>query len=63
MINKLPPLNRGYNRDPNITAPKRRGFINHGFTLQAAKIVGPRVEGSVYRPQSFRVSDLKVYRV
>ena len=33
------PLNRDYNRDPNIKAFKRRGFINHWSTLvQPAKI-------------------------
>ena len=35
MINKPPPLNRDYNRDPNIKALKRRGFINHGSTLSS----------------------------
>ena len=33
MIDKPPPLNRDYNRDPNIQALKRRGFINQGSTL------------------------------
>ena len=33
MITKPPPLNGDYNRDPNIKALKRRGFINHGSTL------------------------------
>ena len=33
MINKPPPLNRDYNRDPHIKALKRREFINHGSTL------------------------------
>ena len=33
MINEPPPLNRDNNRDPNIKALKRRGFINHGSTL------------------------------
>ena len=33
LINKPPPLNRDYNRDPNIHALKRRGFINQGSTL------------------------------
>ena len=33
MINKPPPLNRDDNRNPNIKALKRRGFINHGSTL------------------------------
>ena len=33
MKNKPPPLNRDYNRDPNIKALKRRGFVNHGSTL------------------------------
>ena len=40
MINKPPPFNRDYNRDPNIKALKGRGFINHGSTLwQAAFMV------------------------
>ena len=30
---KTRPLNRDYNRGPNIMALKRRGFINHGSTL------------------------------
>ena len=33
MINKPPPLNRDYNRDPNMKALKRRGFIDRGSTL------------------------------
>ena len=33
LVNKPPPLNRDYNRDPNIQALKRRGFINHGSSL------------------------------
>ena len=33
MINKPTLINRGYNRDPNIKALKRRGFLNHGSTL------------------------------
>ena len=33
MINKPPPLNRDFIRDPNIKALKRMGFINHGSTL------------------------------
>ena len=35
MINKPPPLNRDYSRDPNIKALKKRGFINHESTLRA----------------------------
>ena len=35
MINKPPPLNRDQDRDPNIQAFKRRGFINQGFTLHS----------------------------
>ena len=30
MMNKPPPHNRDYNKDPNIQALKRKGFINHG---------------------------------
>ena len=33
MINELPPLNRDYDRDPNIKALRRKGFLNHGSTL------------------------------
>ena len=33
MINKPPPHNRDYNRDPHIKGLKRRGFIHHGSTL------------------------------
>ena len=34
LINKPPPLNRDYKRDPKLLRPfKRRGFINHGSTL------------------------------
>ena len=37
MINKPPFLNRDSNRDPYIKVLKRRGFINHGFTLISTK--------------------------
>ena len=33
MINEPPPLNRDYDRDPNIKSLKRRGFIKQGSTL------------------------------
>ena len=33
MIIRHPPLNKDDNRDPNIKALKRRGFMNHGSTL------------------------------
>ena len=33
VINKPPPLNKDYHRDPNIKALERKGFINHGSTL------------------------------
>ena len=33
VINKPPSLNRDYNRDPNIRALQRRGFMNHGSPL------------------------------
>ena len=33
LINEPPPLNRDYDRDPNIQALQRRGFIDHGSTL------------------------------
>ena len=34
MINKPPPPNRDYNRDPNIQAHKRKRFLNQGSTLK-----------------------------
>ena len=37
MINKPPHLHRGYNRDPNIQVLKRKGFVNHGSTLNPCK--------------------------
>ena len=36
MINKPPPLNRDYNRDRSIKAPKRREFILHGSPLHTS---------------------------
>ena len=33
MIHNPPPLNGDYNKDPNMKALKRRGFINHGSTF------------------------------
>ena len=41
MINKPPPLNRDYDRDPNIKALKRRGFLNHGSTLDLGSQKSP----------------------
>ena len=41
VINKPPPLNRDYNRDPNIKALKRRGFINHGSTPYCLRVALP----------------------
>ena len=32
-MNKPPPLDRDYNRDPNIKALKKRRFMNHGSAL------------------------------
>ena len=32
LINKPPPLNRDYNRDPSIKTFKRRGLTNQGST-------------------------------
>ena len=37
LVNKPPPLNRDYNRDPYIKAFKGRGFINHGSTLVVSR--------------------------
>ena len=34
-----PPLNRDYNRNPDIKALKRRGFINHGSTIHPWKAI------------------------
>ena len=36
LINKPPPLNGDYNKDPNIKALTRRGCINYGPTLPVA---------------------------
>ena len=33
MINEPPPLNGDYNKDPNINALKRKGFINQRSAL------------------------------
>ena len=40
LINKPPPINRDYNRDPNIKALKRGGVINHGSTLFLVVVPG-----------------------
>ena len=40
MINRPPPLNRDYNRDPNSRAIRGRGFINHGFALTLFVVLG-----------------------
>ena len=34
------PLNRDYTKDPIIKARKRRGFINHGSTLNLIEVLG-----------------------
>ena len=34
LINEHPPLYRDYNRNHNLEASKRRGFINQGSTLE-----------------------------
>ena len=52
MINKPPPLNRDYNKDPNTKALKRRGFINHGSTLGDSS----QVEKFVRKRQSDRAA-------
>ena len=39
-------FNRGYNRDPNIQALKRMGFINHGSALQGLEFWVRGVYGS-----------------
>ena len=41
LINKPPPHNRDYNRDPNIKALKRRGFMNQGSTLRVQVLKNP----------------------
>ena len=43
LINKPFALNRDYNKDRNIQALKRRGFLNHGSTLLRTQ--GSRVQG------------------
>ena len=35
LTNKPPPLNKAYNRDPNIKALQRKRFSNHGSTLES----------------------------
>ena len=57
MINTPPPLTRGYNRDPNLKALERRGYINHGSTLLAC--FGCRDTGSAI-PSSSTSGDLDV---
>ena len=49
-IIKPPPLNRDYNRDPNLKALKSKGVIDHGFTL--------RVQGFRFRVRAHAVPDL-----
>ena len=41
--NKPPPLNRDYNRHPNIKTLRKEGFINDGSTLAC-------LEGGIVRP-------------
>ena len=38
LITKSTPLNRDYSRDPNIKALIRRGFTNHGSTLDTTSL-------------------------
>ena len=66
MINEPPPLNREYNRDPNIKALKRRGFINHGSTLCQVRVEDwdARLDSGVYEVHGIRVPDpIRVYHV
>ena len=51
MINKPSPLNRDYNRDPNIEALKKRGVINHGSTLEG---LGFRVQDKAAQGQQIK---------
>ena len=40
------PFDRDYNRDPNIKALTRRGFMNQGFTLWNHKMVVSQNRGT-----------------
>ena len=55
LINKPFALHRDYNKDRNIQALKRRGFLNHGSTLITQNT---RVKGSGRRIEAlgFEVS-------
>ena len=54
-MNKLPPLNRDYNRHPNIKTLQRKGFVNQGPTLS----VNFQVEASRERlPEECQISEL-----
>ena len=53
LINKPPPPNRDYIRDPNIKALKRKGFINHGFTVPILSDLDRNLEGVPNFPRRF----------
>ena len=49
MINKPPPLNRDQNRDPNMKALKRKGFMNQGsILLEIPPLVSQYVLASIW---------------
>ena len=50
VINEPPPFNRDYNRDPNIQALKRRGFVHHGSTLSVCHMQ-PRILKILHDPK------------
>ena len=50
-FNTPPPLHRDYDRDPNIEALERRGFVNHGSPL-IPRIVNP--EHETLNPKIFK---------
>ena len=57
MTNKPAFHNRDYNRDPNIQALKRRGFINQGSTL-ITSVWEVWFSGSAEKKVETRVQDL-----
>ena len=53
MTNKPPPLNRGYNRDPNIQALKKGGVYSSGVYI---RVVAPGLgTGPLCRSPSYGV--------
>ena len=58
MINKHHPLNRDYNRDPNIKALERKGFIHHESTLPSPTSTGLLHHGRAQQLRSSREPSL-----